>query len=50
MVNYYGHLFTTSDTCQLGEVLNTIQPLVTDDMNRQLSLDFMDWEIQVALK
>lgn len=42
MVDFYKDLFSSSGICQPEETLNSIQSLVTDDMNRQLSMEFMD--------
>ena len=44
---YYQHLFE-SDNPTLG--LNSMVKVVTNDMNAQLSQEFMAWEVEVALK
>lgn len=44
---YYQHLFESSNPT-LG--LNSMVKVVTNDMNAQLSQEFMAWEVEVALK
>ena len=44
---YYQHLFESSNPT-LG--LNSMVKVVTDDMNAQLSQEFMAWEVEVTLK
>lgn len=35
----------------MGELeLNQMEGIVNDDMNTQLSQEFMEWEVQAALK
>ena len=43
---FYQQLFSSNPT--LG--LNSMVKVVTDDMNAQLSQEFMEWEVEVALK
>jgi len=44
---FYQQLFESSNS-SLG--LNSMVKVVTNDMNAQLSQDFMEWEVEVALK
>ena len=46
-ITFYQQLFESSNP-NLG--LNSMVKVVTDDMNAQLSQEFMEWEVEVALK
>lgn len=47
--NYYQHLFTSSNPCDLEEVTQHTSRVVTDDMNRELIGDFTRVEIEMEL-
>lgn len=46
---FYSNLFSSPHTYQPEMVLNSIQCIVIDDMNRKLSADFSEDEVQAAL-
>ena len=46
-ITFYQQLFESSNP-NLG--LNSMVKAVTDDMNAQMSQEFMEWEVEVALK
>ena len=48
-LKYFAKLYSTSNNCQPELALDTIQSLVTDDMNRSLSEKFTKDEVRVAL-
>ena len=48
--NYYQGLFTSSNPVMEEATLNSIPKLITEEMNALLSQEFMDWEVQTALK
>ena len=48
--NFYQTLFTSSNPNVEGPELNQLERLVNDNMNAQLSPEFMVWEVQAALK
>ena len=48
--NYYQGLFTSSNPVMEKATLNPIPKLITEEMNALLSQEFMDWEVQIALK
>ena len=50
LVDYYRDLFTSSQPPQHNETLNSIQNIITEDMNSQLSAQFMAWEVKEAIK
>ena len=49
VLKFYSNLFSSPHTCQPVVALDLIQSIVTADMNRQLSSDFLESEVQVAL-
>ena len=49
LVDFYKNLFTSSGTCQPTKELSTIQKVVTEDMNTQLNVDFIEWKIKLAI-
>ena len=48
--NFYQTLFTSSNPNVEGPELDQLDRLVNDNMNAQLSQEFMEWEVQAALK
>ena len=48
-LKYFAKLFYISNNCQPELALDTIQSLVTDDMNRSLSEEFIKDEVKMAL-
>ena len=47
---FYQNLFSFSNPT-IGEVaMNPLVKIVTDDMNAQLSQEFMEWEVQATPK
>ena len=48
-LKYFSELFTTFSNCQPELALDTIQSLVTEDMNRSLSEEFTEDEVEVVL-
>jgi len=49
-VDYYQQLFTTANLPQNEAATNSINSLISEEMNAQLTLDFKVWEIQQAIK
>ena len=47
---FYQTLITSSNPNVGGLELNQLERLVNDNMNTQLSQEFMEWEVQAALK
>ena len=50
VVDYYQELFTTTNLPQNEAATNSINSLISEEMNAQLTLDFKVWEIQQAIK
>ena len=50
MIDYYQELFTTANLQQHKVATNSINSIVSEDMNAQLTSDFKVWEIQQAIK
>ena len=50
IVDFFGELFTTCNLALGEDSLSFIPQLVTDEINEQLTSEFMEWEIQEALK
>ena len=48
-LRYFSELFSTSSNCQPELALDTIQSLVTEDMNILLNAEFTEKEVKVAL-
>ena len=49
ILNFYSNLFSSPHTCQPEVVLDSIQCIVTNDMNRHLLEEFSENEMHVAL-
>lgn len=49
-MDYYQELFTTANLQQNEVATNSINSLISEEMNAQLTLDFKVWEIQQAIK
>ena len=49
MLGFDSSLFSSPHTCQPKMALDSTQSIVIDDMNRQLSTDFLESEVQVVL-
>lgn len=50
LVKYYQNLFTSVNPPQFGDTLHSIYNMISEEMNEQLSADFMEWEFQDAIK
>ena len=50
IVDFFGELFTTCNPAMEDDSLSFIPQLVTDEINEQLTGEFMGWEVQAALK
>ena len=50
MIDYYQELFTTANLQQHEVATNSINSIISEDMNAQLTSDFKVWEIQQAIK
>ena len=48
--DYYQGLFTSSNLVMEEAALNLVPKLIAEEMNALLSQEFMDWEVQTALK
>ena len=48
VLEFHSNLFSSPHTCQPVVALDSIQSIVTANMNRQLSSDFLESEVQVA--
>ena len=48
--DYYQGLFTSSNPVMEEAALNLVPKLITEEMNALLPQEFMDWEVQTALK
>ena len=48
-LKYFSELFSTSSNCQPELALDTIQSLMTEDMNKLLNAEFTEEEVKVAL-
>ena len=49
VTDFFSNLFPSSNSCQPGLAVETIETLVMDDMNRQLSAKFKECEVHEAL-
>ena len=49
-LEYYSNLFTSANPPQIEEVVENILPVVTPEMNRQLTRDFTSSEVDHAIK
>ena len=47
--DYFSSLFTTSNPSDIGRVVDTVQAVVSEPMNRLLGRDFQAMEVQQAL-
>lgn len=50
LINYFQELFTSAHLQTSDAATNSIETIINADMNAQLSADFMEWEVQTALK
>lgn len=50
IVDYYKELFTTCNPVLQADSLSYVPQLVTDEINSQLTGEFMEWNIHAALK
>ena len=50
VVSYHADLFRSNRPTEFSELLNAVQPKVSDDMNRMLNLPFQNLEVYSALK
>ena len=49
LVSYFQGLFTSAVGTQYEEATNSIQKVISVDMNHQLSVDFTAWEVPKAI-
>ena len=49
-VDYFNSLFTSSNPSEMSEILDTIRPSVSEEMNSQLSKPFSREEVDIAIK
>ena len=49
-MDYYQELFTTTNLPLNETSTNSINSLISEEMNAQLALDFKVWEVQQAIK
>uniref|UniRef100_A0A2N9F767 RNase H type-1 domain-containing protein n=1 Tax=Fagus sylvatica TaxID=28930 RepID=A0A2N9F767_FAGSY len=49
-LEYYTNLFTTETPSQIEKVVENIRPVVTPEMNKQLTRDFTSQEVENAMK
>ena len=49
MLEFYKNLFSSSNSVQPDLALDSIQTTVTEDMNRQLLVEFLEGEVTLAL-
>ena len=49
-IEFYQELFGSSNPVVGVENLDPLPSIVSDEMNSKLSQEFMEWEVQVALK
>ena len=49
LLNFYNDLFSSTQSCQPDLALETVQCIVTDDMNKDLLAKFTEDEIKKAL-
>ena len=50
LIEYYANLLTTSNPCNLGRILEGVQPVVTEDMRATLARPFNVEEVECAIK
>lgn len=50
VVDFYSKLFTTSDSCNIEEVVQFTKWVVLDEMNSNLIGNFLKKEVELALK
>ena len=50
LIEYYANLLTTSNPCNLGRILEGVQPVVTEDMRAALARPFNVEEVECAIK
>ena len=49
-VGYYQALFSSSNLVQAGRTIDSIPSIISDDMNAQVSADYMAWEVGATIK
>ena len=49
VVNYYSNLFSSSNPSELTELIEAVEPKVSQDMNNMLTRDFKGAEVKAAL-
>ena len=50
LINYFQELFTSAHLQNFDAATNSIESIISANMNAQLSVDFMEWEFQTTLK
>ncbi|KAL0006905.1 hypothetical protein SO802_008407 [Lithocarpus litseifolius] len=50
LVDYFKELFTSVHIQNSDAATNSINSIISEDMNAQLTAEFMEWEVQAALK
>ena len=50
LTKLYQDLFSSSNPNHEPEVLSHVQPMITNDMNQQLAVEFQEWEGSKAMK
>lgn len=50
LTKLYQDLFSSSNPNHEPEVLSHVQPMITNDMNQQLAVEFQEWEVSKAMK
>ena len=50
LIDYFQELLTSTHLQNFDTATNSIDSIISIDMNAQLSVDFMEWEVQTALK
>ena len=50
IVDYYHALFSSSNPVQTGSTIDSIPTIISDDMNAQIFVDYMAWEVGAAIK
>lgn len=50
LIDYYQDLFSSANLQRYEETTNSINRIISEEMNSQLKADFKAWEIQQAIK
>ena len=50
IVDYYSTLFSSSNPMDFRELIDAVEPKVTNAMNQMLLRDFQEFEVKTALK